>query len=91
MYLFVNRYLNSFLHRSRHMETTNRIDIRNYETIQKATNTLRSLSNNREFLTNEQILIPRSHTNSPTSTLSRGVHCRPSPPPYVKPKFKCNF
>ncbi|XP_049824215.1 epsilon-sarcoglycan isoform X2 [Aethina tumida] len=30
-----------------------------------------------------------SLTNSPTSTLNHhGVHCRPSPPPYVRPKFK---
>ncbi|CAH0555433.1 unnamed protein product [Brassicogethes aeneus] len=29
-----------------------------------------------------------SLTNSPTSTLGHGVHCRPSPPPYVRPKFK---
>lgn len=27
-----------------------------------------------------------SHSNSPNSTINRGVHCRPSPPPYVKPR-----
>nr|CAI5848556.1 unnamed protein product [Callosobruchus analis] len=29
-----------------------------------------------------------SHTTSPNSTMGRGMHCRPSPPPYVRPKFK---
>ncbi|KAI4462131.1 alpha-/epsilon-sarcoglycan family member [Holotrichia oblita] len=33
----------------------------------------------------------QSHTNSPTSTISRGIHCRPSPPPYIKPKFSAEF
>ncbi|XP_031351991.1 epsilon-sarcoglycan isoform X1 [Photinus pyralis] len=32
-------------------------------------------------------LVSRSHTESP-SLGPRGMHCRPSPPPYVRPKFK---
>ncbi|KAK5644790.1 hypothetical protein RI129_006090 [Pyrocoelia pectoralis] len=32
-------------------------------------------------------LVSRSHTESPTLG-ARGIHCRPSPPPYVRPKFK---
>lgn len=27
-------------------------------------------------------------SRSPNSTVSRGVHCRPSPPPYVRPRYK---
>lgn len=65
-------------------------EINQYATIHRATQSLRSLSNNREFncVSPEAVLLSRSHTNSPTSTISRGVHCRPSPPPYVRPKFK---
>lgn len=29
-----------------------------------------------------------SHSNSPNSTINRGLHCRPSPPPYIRPKYK---
>lgn len=68
-------------------------EINQYATIHKATHTLRSLSNNRDLtaVSPECVLLSRSHTNSPTSTISRGVHCRPSPPPYVRPKFKPNL
>ncbi|XP_022916089.1 epsilon-sarcoglycan isoform X2 [Onthophagus taurus] len=64
-----------------------------YATINRVTYTLRSLSNQRDFacLSPEMYAGVRSHTNSPTSTISRGVHCRPSPPPYVKPKFSAEF
>ncbi|XP_076265296.1 sarcoglycan alpha isoform X1 [Rhynchophorus ferrugineus] len=39
-------------------------------------------------LPSDMLLLNRSHTDSPNSTLNRGVHCRPSPPPYIRPKFK---
>ncbi|CAG9861824.1 unnamed protein product [Phyllotreta striolata] len=29
-----------------------------------------------------------SHSNSPDATITRGIHCRPSPPPYVRPKYR---
>ncbi|XP_030768249.1 epsilon-sarcoglycan isoform X2 [Sitophilus oryzae] len=38
-----------------------------------------SLSNN---------TLGHEYSDSPNSTINRGVHCRPSPPPYVRPKFK---
>lgn len=63
-----------------------------YATIHRATQSLRSLSNTRDVsLSPEQSLKSRSQTGSPTSTLARGVHCRPSPPPYVRPKYKQNL
>lgn len=72
------------------MKEISKNEINQYATIHRATQSLRSLSNNREFsaVSPETVLLSRSHTNSPTSTLTRGVHCRPSPPPYVRPKFK---
>lgn len=33
-------------------------------------------------------LISKSHSESPNATITRGMHCRPSPPPYVRPKYK---
>lgn len=59
----------------------------------KQTHTLRSLANQNDVncLSPENVLISRSHTNSPNSTMGRGLHCRPSPPPYVRPKNKPNF
>lgn len=56
-----------------------------YETICRATESLRNFSSNRELGMSPDL---HSHTNSPNSTLGHGVHCRPSPPPYVRPKFK---
>lgn len=50
------------------------------------TDTLQSLSLGRDrSISPEAMLLS---TNSPSSTINRGVHCRPSPPPYVRPKFK---
>ncbi|KAJ8928234.1 hypothetical protein NQ314_019184 [Rhamnusium bicolor] len=64
-------------------------EINQFGTLQRATESIRSFSKTREMnLSPDPMLISRSHTNSPTSTISRGVHCRPSPPPYVRPKFK---
>ncbi|XP_018570617.1 epsilon-sarcoglycan isoform X2 [Anoplophora glabripennis] len=60
-----------------------------FTTIQRATESIRSFSKNRDLsMSPDPMLLSRSQTNSPTSTISRGVHCRPSPPPYVRPKFK---
>ncbi|KAJ8917775.1 hypothetical protein NQ315_010681 [Exocentrus adspersus] len=60
-----------------------------FATIQRATESIRSFSKNREMsMSPDPMLLSRSQTNSPTSTIGRGVHCRPSPPPYVRPKFK---
>lgn len=71
------------------MEDAPQTEINQYATIHRATQSLRSLSNNREMtLSPDPALLPRSHTNSPTSTINRGVHCRPNPPPYIRPKFK---
>lgn len=69
------------------MEDTPRHEINHYATIHRATHSLRSLSNNRDLPCLSPEMTSRSHTASPTSTL-RGMHCRPSPPPYVRPKFK---
>ncbi|KAL1501494.1 hypothetical protein ABEB36_006805 [Hypothenemus hampei] len=49
------------------------------ETLTTKSQTLRSI-----LTENETFYTP----HSPNSTLSRGMHCRPSPPPYVRPKFK---
>ncbi|KAJ3626766.1 hypothetical protein MTP99_017238 [Tenebrio molitor] len=74
---------------SKRMEDAPQTEINQYATIHRATQSLRSLSNNREMtLSPDPALLPRSHTNSPTSTINRGVHCRPNPPPYIRPKFK---
>lgn len=69
------------------MDDASQTQINQYATIHRATQSLRSLSNNREMTLSPDSHL-RSHTNSPTSTVTRGVHCRPSPPPYVRPKFK---
>ncbi|CAH1170470.1 unnamed protein product [Phaedon cochleariae] len=55
------------------------------EALQRANETLRNFSINRESNASPD---PHSHTASPSSTVGHGVHCRPSPPPYVRPKFK---
>ncbi|KAK9869806.1 hypothetical protein WA026_003538 [Henosepilachna vigintioctopunctata] len=47
-----------------------------------------SKTNQHMKLSPDTTLVSRSHTSSPTSTINRGVHCRPSPPPYVRPRFK---
>ncbi|KAI4462123.1 alpha-/epsilon-sarcoglycan family member [Holotrichia oblita] len=78
---------------SKRMENTSIAEITQYATINRVTYTLRSLSNQRDFacLSPEMTGGSQSHTNSPTSTISRGIHCRPSPPPYIKPKFSAEF
>ncbi|XP_063923548.1 epsilon-sarcoglycan isoform X1 [Zophobas morio] len=76
-------------YRSKRLEDAPSTEINQYATIHRATQSLRSLSNNREMtLSPDPMLLSRSHTNSPQSTINRGVHCRPNPPPYVRPKFK---
>ncbi|XP_044751816.1 epsilon-sarcoglycan isoform X2 [Coccinella septempunctata] len=45
-------------------------------------------SSNLIKLSPDPALGSRSHTNSPSSTINRGVHCRPSPPPYMRPRFR---
>lgn len=45
-------------------------------------------SSNMVRLSPDPALSSRSHTNSPSSTINRGVHCRPSPPPYMRPRFR---
>lgn len=54
-------------------------------------NSLRKDSNHMNHdlnFTPDPILLSRCHTDSPNSTIGRGMHCRPSPPPYVRPKYK---
>ncbi|XP_056640234.1 epsilon-sarcoglycan isoform X1 [Diorhabda sublineata] len=51
------------------------------ETIHRPSESIRSF--NRETTLSPDLC---SHSNSPNSTMNRGVHCRPSPPPYVKPR-----
>ncbi|XP_065171271.1 epsilon-sarcoglycan-like isoform X2 [Atheta coriaria] len=63
----------------------------NFETIQKATNSLRNYSTPRDFICMSPESTHMSYTNSPTNTLNKGHHCRPSPPPYVRPKYKPEF
>lgn len=70
------------------MEGTPKHEASHYATIHRATQSLRSLSNSREISCLSPDLTIRSHTESPTSTMVRGIHCRPSPPPYIRPKFK---
>ncbi|KRT80087.1 hypothetical protein AMK59_8667 [Oryctes borbonicus] len=78
--------------RSKRMRNSSTTEITQYATINRVTYTLRSLSNQRDFTClSPEMVGSRSHTNSPTSTISRGLHCRPSPPPYIKPKFSAEF
>lgn len=63
-------------------------DQNEFGTIQKDTEVLRNYNSNKELRMSPDI---HSHTNSPNSTISRGMHCRPSPPPYVRPKYKPDF
>ncbi|XP_066142293.1 alpha-sarcoglycan isoform X2 [Euwallacea fornicatus] len=51
----------------------------------KPRNFIRNLSEDREYSASPDILLPN---RSPNSTMNRGVHCRPSPPPYVRPRYK---
>ncbi|XP_050293300.1 epsilon-sarcoglycan [Anthonomus grandis grandis] len=50
------------------------------------TDTMGSLIND-----GEKDTLGRNYMESPNSTMTRGVHCRPSPPPYVRPKYKPNI
>lgn len=53
------------------------------------TDTLQSLSLGRDHsISPDPMLLSRNHSDSPNCTVNRGLHCRPSPPPYVRPKFK---
>ncbi|KAF5273769.1 hypothetical protein FQA39_LY00884 [Lamprigera yunnana] len=61
--------------------------VNNYAGIHNTTNSLKSLTTRRDFACLSPELATRNHPESPTLT-SRGIHCRPSPPPYVRPKFK---
>ncbi|KAG5884853.1 hypothetical protein JTB14_036088 [Gonioctena quinquepunctata] len=69
---------------ARHIEEFSSDEIDQSETIQRATESLRNFSSNRESMSPDL----HSHSNSPNSTTGHGMHCRPSPPPYVRPKFK---
>nr|XP_023022553.1 epsilon-sarcoglycan isoform X1 [Leptinotarsa decemlineata] len=78
-------YYNHYIYkRTSHIEQFSTDVIDQIDTIQKATESLRNFSSNRDGMSPDL----HSHTNSPNSTISRGMHCRPSPPPYVRPKFK---
>lgn len=48
-------------------------------------------SSNLVKLSPDPALGSRSHTSSPSSTINRGVHCRPNPPPYMRPRFKAEI
>ncbi|KAK4875575.1 hypothetical protein RN001_011997 [Aquatica leii] len=71
-------------------ESTDRIPqqeiLNRYATIH-STNSLKGMSTKRDISCLSPELVARNHPDSPTLT-TRGIHCRPSPPPYVRPKFK---
>ncbi|CAG9835668.1 unnamed protein product [Diabrotica balteata] len=83
----------SFLLCFQHDEIASHIDdltsdqISYAETVHRPVETFRSFSNRDSTLSPDLC----SHSNSPNSTINRGVHCRPSPPPYVRPKFKSDL
>ncbi|KAF5286543.1 hypothetical protein FQR65_LT12547 [Abscondita terminalis] len=57
-----------------------------YTTIHN-TNSMKGLSTKRDISCLSPELVSRNHPDSP-SLGPRGIHCRPSPPPYIRPKFK---
>ncbi|CAG9835667.1 unnamed protein product [Diabrotica balteata] len=73
--------------RASHIDDLTSDQISYAETVHRPVETFRSFSNRDSTLSPDLC----SHSNSPNSTINRGVHCRPSPPPYVRPKFKSDL
>lgn len=63
-----------------------------YSTIHANEDSLKKLMYNKDYsyYQTDSMGTSRSHTGSPT-LINRGVHCRPSPPPYIKPMFKAEI